>query len=99
MDGCNWADGAVAMYTKGFPDPACAAPAAGDFGHLEKFTAIRSKVRIRSAAPPLGRRYIQFSGGGIGRPRKTPRASACDDGHRHIGASYRRATALANRRR
>ena len=38
----------------------------------------RSKVRIRSAAPPLGRRCIQFGGGGFVQPRLALRVSAWD---------------------
>ena len=43
----------------------------------------RSKVRIRSVAPTLDRRYIQFSSDGFVQLRLTLRVSVCD-GHRHI---------------
>ena len=54
-------------------------------GRARPVTYIRSKVRIRSVAPPLGRRYIQFSGDGFVQWRLTLRVSVCD-GHRHIDA-------------
>ena len=45
----------------------------------------RSKVRIRSVAPPLGRRCIQFGSGESLQSRLALRVSVCD-WYRHIGA-------------
>ena len=42
-----------------------------------RFTASRSKVRIRSVASPMGRRYIQFSDGSL-QSRLTLRVAVCD---------------------
>ena len=38
---------------------------------------MRSKVRIRSVASPMGRRYIQFSDGSL-QSRLTLRVAVCD---------------------
>ena len=46
-------------------------------GRLMVFHGTRSKVRIRSVASPMGRRYIQFSDGVL-QSRLTLRVAVCD---------------------
>ena len=56
----------------------------GSHGHLFGLLVCLSKVRIRSVASPMGRRYISFSDGVV-QSRLTLRVSVCH-GHRHIDA-------------